>query len=350
MTLSFDPTEDREYTEDQARELWTEARRMAEAVYCDFSGWLFPEDPDATQSTGGFNGITFNGQTDFENARFNGVAYFQDAKFEEEANFQNVKFIKRAFFRRARFKDVANFKGALFRKITLFTGAQFNRGANFWKVTFEGITDFHKATFEDIVIFPPPFGLPFISSIFHSYLNEIQAYRLAKQAAQDHGAYQLAGRYHFAERCATNNQYFKDFAEKWNPKIIVVALLELFFARLLFGYGEKPQNPLIAAGVVIFLWAIFFWHFGGIEPVKANNIHLNQETAMTSVSPANPEVQSRSFGECLYFSIVTFTTLGYGDMRPTDDLRHRLLAGSEALLGVAIMALFIVSLARKYTR
>jgi Ion channel len=42
---------------------------------------------------------------------------------------------------------------------------------------------------------------------------------------------------------------------------------------------------------------------------------------------------------CLYFSIVTWTTLGYGDVRPSDSAR--LVAASEAMVGYLAMAAFI---------
>jgi voltage-gated potassium channel Kch len=48
------------------------------------------------------------------------------------------------------------------------------------------------------------------------------------------------------------------------------------------------------------------------------------------------------------FSVVTFTTLGYGDLQPTPNMRW--LSGIEAFLGAALMAMFIVALARKFTR
>lgn len=41
----------------------------------------------------------------------------------------------------------------------------------------------------------------------------------------------------------------------------------------------------------------------------------------------------------LYFSIVTWTTLGYGDLQPTNDVRS--FAATEALLGYVFMAVFI---------
>jgi hypothetical protein len=42
---------------------------------------------------------------------------------------------------------------------------------------------------------------------------------------------------------------------------------------------------------------------------------------------------------CLYFSIVTWTTLGYGDVRPSP--KARMLAALEAVAGYVVMAVFI---------
>jgi hypothetical protein len=42
---------------------------------------------------------------------------------------------------------------------------------------------------------------------------------------------------------------------------------------------------------------------------------------------------------CLYFSIVTFTTLGYGDYRPTLD--GRMVAATEALTGYVFLGVLI---------
>ena len=55
--------------------------------------------------------------------------------------------------------------------------------------------------------------------------------------------------------------------------------------------------------------------------------------------------QSRSFIACLYFSVVTITTLGYGDITPSGDLGFS-IAASEAVLGVVLIGLFLNSLSR----
>ncbi len=51
---------------------------------------------------------------------------------------------------------------------------------------------------------------------------------------------------------------------------------------------------------------------------------------------------------CLYFSIVTWTTLGYGDLRPSESAR--LAAAAEAMLGYVAMAVFIGLLLAQATK
>ena len=50
----------------------------------------------------------------------------------------------------------------------------------------------------------------------------------------------------------------------------------------------------------------------------------------------------------MYMSVVTFTTLGYGDARPRGA--SQLVAGAEALAGLVLAALFVTSLARTTIR
>lgn len=49
------------------------------------------------------------------------------------------------------------------------------------------------------------------------------------------------------------------------------------------------------------------------------------------------------FIESIYFSVVTITTLGYGDISPTTDA-GRILTGIEALLGIVLIGLFLNSI------
>jgi len=55
-----------------------------------------------------------------------------------------------------------------------------------------------------------------------------------------------------------------------------------------------------------------------------------------------------SWGEALYFSAVTFTTVGCGDFLPLGWVRG--VSVAEAFCGVALMPLFLIGLARRYLR
>ena len=57
---------------------------------------------------------------------------------------------------------------------------------------------------------------------------------------------------------------------------------------------------------------------------------------------------SNSSSETLYFSIVTWTTLGYGDFRPTPAAR--IFAGAQALLGYIYMGLLVGTVIHWLTR
>ncbi len=50
----------------------------------------------------------------------------------------------------------------------------------------------------------------------------------------------------------------------------------------------------------------------------------------------------------IYFSVVTFTTLGYGDISPLGFARF--IAAFEAFMGSFTMALFVVVFVKKMTR
>ncbi len=55
-----------------------------------------------------------------------------------------------------------------------------------------------------------------------------------------------------------------------------------------------------------------------------------------------------NFFQSLYFSIVTFTTVGYGDLTPVGITR--LFAAIEAFVGSFTLALFVVVFVKKMTR
>jgi len=67
-------------------------------------------------------------------------------------------------------------------------------------------------------------------------------------------------------------------------------------------------------------------------------------TIGTLTDYSNGVIRQNSFKRMLYFSAITISTIGYGDIVPIDD-QLRLLVGLEATLGIIFIGLFINALA-----
>ncbi|RYA24507.1 hypothetical protein CRU96_02395 [Malaciobacter halophilus] len=97
--------------------------------------------------------------------------------------------------------------------------------------------------------------------------------------------------------------------------------VSLLFQNLLWGFGEKPSK--------VFLWALFIVFFSAF----VYSFHSESKTV-------------NSFIDSIYYSIVTFTTLGYGEITQEDNFL-KLYSSVEAFLGLSIMALVVAGFASK---
>ena len=109
------------------------------------------------------------------------------------------------------------------------------------------------------------------------------------------------------------------------------------------GYMIRSRRILLTGTLVIAAFASVYLirsFFNGGEPwIVYTGEMVHEATRGWGASP---------LFNALYISMVTFTTLGYGDFAPVGF--GRLLAASEALLGAALIALYTVSWARKVLR
>jgi hypothetical protein len=71
-------------------------------------------------------------------------------------------------------------------------------------------------------------------------------------------------------------------------------------------------------------------------------------TAFLAASAGFPAAVSGSFSRMLYFSAITITTVGYGDILPITPLARALVA-SEAVIGIVLIGLFLNALAIEST-
>ncbi|MBU7025490.1 MAG: two pore domain potassium channel family protein [Theionarchaea archaeon] len=83
--------------------------------------------------------------------------------------------------------------------------------------------------------------------------------------------------------------------------------------------------------MTIFVFAFLYWFFECLQYPMRNPTPLEQ------------------IGSTLYFSFVTFTTLGLGDIEPINFFGRTLIC-CEAVIGAFLIALFVVVFARKMMR
>ncbi|MCD6365111.1 MAG: hypothetical protein J7M14_04475 [Planctomycetes bacterium] len=136
-----------------------------------------------------------------------------------------------------------------------------------------------------------------------------------------------------------------------------------FFLKMCFGYGVYPLRILIAGLVLIAgfacLYATTGFGLGGsdwdiisesrnIVPIMGDDGQATSPAGEAPVKRLSDLKGWRRWGTALYFSTATFTTVGYGDWRPSGSAQAA--AGSEGLLGVVVMSVFTVVFARKFIR
>lgn len=110
-----------------------------------------------------------------------------------------------------------------------------------------------------------------------------------------------------------------------------VAMMYLASAIYVFLYFREDAHKWIVlyfyAGLMVLCILVYkdiYLELGVIDSSDGKNVH--------------------DMNDLLYFSIVTWTTLGYGDFRPSPDAR--LFAASQAILGYVYMSILVAKFFR----
>ncbi|ODS37442.1 MAG: hypothetical protein A7316_01795 [Candidatus Altiarchaeales archaeon WOR_SM1_86-2] len=153
------------------------------------------------------------------------------------------------------------------------------------------------------------------------YSEASDVYITLKNYFRKVGRYDRSGKYFIGEWRVRGKKYK---LKKNYPSWLINRFLD-HFSR----YGESPQRVFALSILFVFVLGLVYWHLGAI------------------VNSSDPS-KTVSLPESLHFSVVTFTTLGYGDYYPKQSFQF--LADLEAFSGMFIMAFFVVTVARKIMR
>ena len=118
--------------------------------------------------------------------------------------------------------------------------------------------------------------------------------------------------------------------------------LQLEGSRWVMRYGTSPWRVIVTSLVLIVVCALLYPFTGGLrEPLTGAVIKYT----VTNAAGTSPTQLWSVLSTSLYFSVITFGTLGYGDIQPIGDLA-RALASVESLLGALLLALLVYVLTR----
>lgn len=163
-----------------------------------------------------------------------------------------------------------------------------------------------------------------------NYNYAFKVYKNIASKFESNGLLNIAGEYYYISKCM----------EHKSLSGLSKAKSSIFW--LLCGYGERPTFALITSLEIVLLFAIIYM----ITGLSVGEYVINYKELIFQGLPL--ENLNTDFMQSLYFSIVTFTTVGYGDITPID--LSILLSGIEMLLGVTMVGVWTATLARKITR
>lgn len=128
------------------------------------------------------------------------------------------------------------------------------------------------------------------------------------------------------------------FIEENKLKRVLADKREKSMLYLISDYCQNPNKVAFwALGLILFSTLIY--SFCGLVPSgKEPQSFFSDGVTLLRV-----------VWDALYFSVVTFTTLGYGDFSPNDGV-SRVIANIESLGGLFLTSLYLVSLVKKHGR
>ena len=176
------------------------------------------------------------------------------------------------------------------------------------------------------------------SSIELPSLSEIETtYLKAREGAEKSGDNKAASEFFIKEmkhRRKSTQERFHETDSLTEKSRYLTDLIGNLVMGSLSRYGESPARVVTVSLLTVLLYSILYPLAGGVKGPSDNIISYFSNSSMTE-----------TILNSTYFSVTSFTTVGYGDFQPQTAVSKG-LAASESLFGALLLALLIFVLGR----
>lgn len=367
----------------------------------DFGNCTFNDEVD-------FAHHIFNGIADFRNTFFKS-SNFKSSLFKDEVSFNNSTFVSEIDFSNSSFEKKTDFSEATFNDEVAFNFSTFHNRTEFIRTTFDAVACFSRVIFKDYVSFYDMIitkaidfrgvscrgetiidfeTLKVSNSPNFLYLKRIK--KIDNEATRDN-FHAIKRIFHDNDNYEYENQayyWYKKFERKTNKDIGDQKVKDkrngiLRYPKWIFGKVRTAFNWLVldvcsryftsparvfttmvifisfSLGVYLFANKLSNETIGYLSMNSSDSILYHRQevvdnqilykpvkTASNPIPLKDENISSFEYYRYnVYFCIITFTTIGYGDIKPTGLLQ--IYAGLEGLFGVLLMSLFLVTAAKK---
>jgi uncharacterized protein YjbI with pentapeptide repeats len=290
-----------------------------------------------------FRRTLFEADLDFDEAILYGPCAFREVIFQRRADFHSAMFRRSVSFWRARFNSVTDFHGVQFRENAVFHEANFHSEVNFRRVLFQGTLDCTGTLFPETTAFNNATFLSAANFTGAQFIN-VATFRDVQYIPDT--LFQTV-KAKFSREQYRPTEFYLDSQhvdEMANP------FFKRYVADQQFTRAFSQANPVLARlwrwssdyGRSLGLWAFWSLFFAFLFALAYMPLPTWVPTWMQSFAPQFHQSTGTYSGEpltfwhCFYFSVVTFTTLGFGDI-VADNAAARFFVTLEVIFGYMML-------------
>ncbi len=266
-----------------------------------------------------FRSVNFKHDSTFQKVVFNGEADFRNSVFRGDVDFYDSKFNHRVYLRNVDFQKFVNFRSVHFDEKADFTNAQ-----------FQGALCFEDLMAEDIVLNWQQVKGKLVNQQQKKYVRAMKEYGFLKTLFEKQNNYNDMDK---AYRMFKRMERKSEKLSLKHPITMIKKLCNFILLDLGSGYGTRPFNVALTTVIIILLFGIFYSFFSEQIIIDAQGL-----------SP----IKNLVF--CIYFSFLSFVTLGAENLYPDYAGWLKYVVAAQAFSGFFLMTLFVATFTRKVIR